>query len=134
MPDAGSTFNQSGQTVGSQVNVGKVEGNFNIGQIGAQTSQADMHKTIAALKAELAALPGLPPQVRAQLDEALDGAAAVKPSPQHGNVKAKLDSAGNALSGVAAQLEGADDVAQKALKLAKTVFSIGKWVIAAVAI
>ncbi len=93
-----------------------------------------MSKTIAAMKAELAGLQGIPPDVRAQLNDALDSASNVNPSPQHENVKLKLDNAGKALSGVAAQLEGTDDVAQKAFKLAKTVFSIGKWVIAAVAL
>ena len=93
-----------------------------------------MGKTIAAMKAELAGLQGIPPKVRTQLNDALDSAGNISPSPQHKNVKAKLDDAGKALSGVAAQLEGTDDVAQKAFSLAKTVFSIGKWVIAAVSI
>ncbi|MGO9444714.1 MAG: hypothetical protein ACLPXB_08045 [Thiobacillaceae bacterium] len=134
MPENTTTFNQGGQTVGNQTNVGSVAGDLNIGHIGAQTSQAEMSKTIAAMKAELAGLQGIPPDVRAQLNDALDSASNVNPSPQHENVKLKLDNAGKALSGVAAQLEGTDDVAQKAFKLAKTVFSIGKWVIAAVAL
>jgi hypothetical protein len=111
-----------------------VEGDLNIGQIGTQTSPAQMRRTIAALQAEVAGLQGIPLEVRTQLKEALDGAVDVEPSPKQGALKGKLDSAGNALSGAAARLDGADDIAQKAFKLAKTVFSIGKWVIAAVAI
>jgi hypothetical protein len=125
-----STFNQTGQTVGTQTNVETVEGDLNIGQIGTQTSPAQMRRTIAALQAEVAGLQGIPLEVRTQLKEALDGAVDV----EQGALKGKLDSAGNALSGAAARLDGADDIAQKAFKLAKTVFSIGKWVIAAVAI
>jgi hypothetical protein len=128
---SGTTFNQTGQTVGSQANVGTLTGNL---AVGAQTSQADMGKTIATLKAEIASLQGLSPDIRRQLDDALDSAAGVAPSPERGEIKKKLDHAGNALAGAAAQLDGADDMAQKALKLAKTVFSIGKWVIGAFAL
>ena len=124
------TFNQDAQTVNNQTNVGTVAGNLNIG---AHTSRADMRQAIAALKAELATLKDVPPHVRVQVNEALDSAARVEtPSPKHAELKEKLDSAGSALSAVAAQIEGADDIAQKALKLAKTIFSIGKWIIAAV--
>jgi hypothetical protein len=125
-----TVFDQSGQAVGrDQTNIGSVGGDFNIG---IQTTKADMGSAISALKADLASLNGVTPTLRNQINEALDGAAGVSPSPGHGAVRAKLDNAGNALAGAAAQLEGADDIAQKAMKLAKTNFSIGKWVVGAV--
>jgi hypothetical protein len=90
-----------------------------------------MTRTIAALKADIAALQGLPGPVKQQLDEALTAAVGVKPSPEQAPVKVKLDTAGDALALVSARLEGAEGVAEKALNLAKTVYKIGKWVIAA---
>jgi hypothetical protein len=126
----GPTFNMEGQLVGrDQTIVGTVSGDFNIG---TQTTKTDMGKSISSLRAEIANLQGLPADVRKQINDALDTASTVSPSPAHVDVKTKLDHAGNALAGAAAQLEGADDVVNKALKLAKTIFSIGKWVIAAV--
>jgi hypothetical protein len=128
----GTVFTQTGQTIGgNQTNVGSVNRDFNIG---TPTTKADVGKTIAIVKTEIADLQGLPPEVRKQVNDALDSVVGISPSPSEDKVKAQLDDAGNALAGVAAQLEGADDVAQKALRLAKTIFSIGKWVIAAAAL
>src|SRR3954447_22044805 len=125
-----TTFNQGGQTVGTQANVGTNTGSLNVG---AASTPADMAATIASLKREIADLAGLQPGAREQIEAALDAASGVSPSPEKAEVKAKLDQAGNTLAGAAAQLEGADNAAQKALGLAKTIFSIGKWVVGALA-
>jgi len=123
------TFNQNNQVVGTQTNIGSVAGDVTIT---AQTSQADIAKTIAALKAELAGLSGLPAKARKEVNDALDSAAAAGPGSRRAEVKEKLDNSGKTLETFAKQLDGADKVGEKALKLAKTIFSIGKWIAAAV--
>jgi hypothetical protein len=131
----GTVFNQQGQTVErDQTNIGSIRGNFNVDRQVTKSDKADIGKTIATIKTEIAGLQGLPPEVRKQVNEALDSAVGISPSPSEGKVKEQLDHAGNALAGVAAQLENADDLAQKALRLAKTIFSIGKWVVSAAAL
>jgi hypothetical protein len=125
-----ATFNQQGQAVGQQANF---ETNYGTVSFSPNSSSADMHKVIQALKSELAGIKELSTQDKAQLDEALDSAASVEPSPNRTDVKAKLDKAGSTLKSIGDQVQGADDLAKKILNLAKTVFAVGKWVIAAVA-
>src|SRR5258707_1205079 len=55
------TFNQSGQTVVAQTNIGTIAGNLNIG---AQSSPTEIQKTIGLLKAELAGLDAVSPALR----------------------------------------------------------------------
>ena len=124
-----SVFDQRGQHVaGNQANIGTMTGDLTIG---GQTKPDDIAKQVATLKAEIAGLQGLEPEVRRQVDAALDSVVGVTPSPERNTTKKQLDDAGNALSGAAARLGAASVFGQKALDLAKTIFDIGKWVIGA---
>lgn len=90
----------------------------------AATSAADMVQSIAAVQREISSLSGIPDALKVQLITALHMAAGSTPSPANADVKSRLDTAGKAL-------EGADGLAEKTLQLAKTVFKIGQWVVAA---
>jgi hypothetical protein len=110
-------FVQTNQTVQSQYNAETI-------YIGSATSVSEMAQSIATLRAQVIALKELPPSVRQEVIEALTEAEKRAPSPDNTNIKSKLDAAGAALS----MLDGVTD---KTLTLARTLFKIGVWIVAA---
>jgi hypothetical protein len=115
---AGSAFEQHYNQV---ENVYNVNGDLILSK---GSTAADLARQLASLRQEVARLPGMDPQSRETSLKAVDAAIeeSRRPKPKGIEIQKHLDNA-------ASVIEKSQGLAENGLKLAQTLFSIGKWVI-----
>lgn len=102
------------------VNVYNINGDL---ILSAESTREDLAEQLQRIKKELSELPGLPSSTRDQVAAALDEAAKASRSqtPDKKGIADKINNAGTLI-------EKTSGIAENAIKLAKTLFTIASWV------